>query len=33
MSERSELQHYGDSSSLVHRPSPRTNHHMVMVHK
>jgi hypothetical protein len=32
-SERSELQHYGAFSSLVHRPSPQTIDHVAMVHQ
>jgi branched-chain amino acid transport system ATP-binding protein len=33
MSEQSELQHYGASSSLVHRPSPSRIAHEAMVHQ
>ena len=31
MSERSELQQYGASSSMVHRPSPQAIENVVMV--
>jgi hypothetical protein len=33
MSERSELQHYGAFSSLVHTPSPPPTDHVAMVHQ